>query len=83
MSGNDLTANRILVKNRSLWDEFDSQYTKIRQGKEAASEKLWLTVKELEEWVRERTAKRPITPMELDNIFVAARRKMHAILTAW
>jgi hypothetical protein len=83
MSGNDLTANRILVKNRSLWDEFDRQYNKIRQGKDAASLELWDKIKVLESWISGKTVKRPITPIELDNIFTTAKKKMHAILTAW
>jgi hypothetical protein len=83
MSGYDVTAARILVKNRSLWDEFDRQYNRLRSKKDAASENCWLSCQQLELWIREKTAKRPITPIELDNIFIAARKKMHSILLAW
>ena len=83
MSGNDLTANRILAKNQSLWDEFDRQYNKIRESKPPASEACWEGCKKLEEWIRERTKKRPLGAIEIDNIYVAAKKKMHAILTQW
>ena len=83
MSGTSLTETRILVKNRSLWDEFDRTYNKARELKSAPPEEWWSKVREVEAFVSERTAKRPITPIELDNIFNAAKKKLVAAISAW
>ena len=83
MSGTSLTETRIQLKNRSLWDDFDRNYNKVRELKSAPPEEWWGKVNDVEKWIGERTAKRPITPIELDNIYGSAKKKLHAAIQAW
>lgn len=83
MNGNSLTDNRLLGKNRSLWDEFDKLYEKHpRKGPSDAFDEFFTKVNDVAIWVATKTAKRPLTAMEIDGIYNEARRKLHKLLAS-
>jgi hypothetical protein len=68
-----------LGKNRSLWDEFDKLYEKHPKG---PSDEFFNKVNDVAIWVATKTAKRPLTAMEIDGIYTEAKRKLHKLLAS-